>query len=113
MAWLFQLTLAQNAGLVTAGILPAVEPGRPARRIKRPSAETKPELSRIARSLPSFFSGGPSSVAGMLRRVDGTSAIYGRRDAHRHGMVLAGANVKMNLLNFNDRIWRCLYGRDS
>jgi len=68
--------------LVAAGILPAIEPGRPARRIKRPLAETKPELFRIARSCHRSF------------RVDGTPALCGRRDVHRYAMALEGANIK-------------------
>jgi len=56
---------------------------------KRVGARGMPRVARlraIETRLESggFGPGGPSSVAGLLRRVDETPALYGRRDARHH-----------------------------
>jgi hypothetical protein len=61
---------------VAAGILPAVEPGRPARRIKRHELPNGVALSEPT-EFPAIFPGG------------GTPALHGRRDVCRYP-----ANVK-------------------
>src|SRR5208282_714127 len=100
------LTLAHSCRFsVAVGSLPAVEPGRPARRRKRSSTPTQRAGKFQHRThLPPFFPGGPSSVAGILRRVDGTPALYGRRDFCRYNAFAAFSRVTANYANAN---WNC------
>jgi len=77
----------QVAKPVAAGILPAVEPGCPARRRKRSHTPTVLENFRTALIIPSFFPGG------------GTPAFHGRRDVCRHNAFAAFSSFTANGAN--------------